>query len=87
MFLKVVILLFYLLVIVLLLVLYLQVVILYLQVILSDSRDKAVLKASNDKEGGEDNVGEEGDEVGQLPIRLWINTIHDTRLQHPLAFL
>ena len=76
MFLKVVILLlFYLLVVVLLLVLYLQVVILYLQVILSDARDKAVLKASNDKEGGEDNVGEEGDEVGQLPIRLWITTI------------
>ena len=49
--------------------------VLYLQVILSDARDKAVLKASNDKEGGEDNVGEEGDEVGQLPIRLWINTI------------
>ena len=49
--------------------------VLYLQVILSDARDKAVLKASNDKEGGEDNVGEEGDEVGQLPIRLWITTI------------
>ena len=87
MFLYVVILLLLYLLVVRLLVLYLQVAILYLQVILSDARDKAVLKASNDKEGGEDNVGEEGDEVGQLPIRLWINTIHDTRLQHPLAFL
>ena len=52
-----------------------RLLVLYLQVILGDARDKAVLKASNDKEGGEDNVGEEGDEVGQLPIRLWINTI------------
>ena len=52
-----------------------RLLVLYLQVILSDARDKAVLKASNDKEGGEDNVGEEGDEVGQLPIRLWITTI------------
>ena len=41
---------------------------LYLQVVVSDACDKALLEAAHHQEDGEDNVGEEGDEVGQFSV-------------------
>ena len=46
----------------------------YLQVVLGDAFCKALLKAAHHEEGCEDKVGEEGDEVSQLSIRLGMTT-------------
>ena len=68
---------------------YLQVAILvatlvYLQIVLGYAFCKALLKAAHHEEGGEDKVGEEGDEVSQLSIRLGMRTVM-TRFEMALS--
>ena len=47
----------------------------YLKVIFSDARDKTILEDTKHKKRGQDKVGEECDEVGQLSIGLGMKII------------